>query len=207
MHSTGPRLYRFPVSPTEMESPMTRTLAQALAFGLITSQSVRAQTGATGEVRTVPAVDLTRYAGRWYEIARLPNRFQKACDRRTTADYELLPDGAIRVVNTCVRADGSSIRAEGRARLADPKGPSSRLKVRFAPAFLSFIPMVWGDYWILDLAADYSVALVGDPGRRYLWILSRTPQLDDATYQRMVNTAAAQGFDVARLIKTPQPNP
>ena len=122
---------------------------------------------------------------------------------RSTADYELLPDGAIRVMNTCVQADGSSSRAEGRARLADPNGPTSRLKVRFAPAFLSFIPMVWGNYWILDLAPDYSVALVGDPDRKYLWILSRTPQLDDATYQRMVATAAAQGFDVSRLMKAP----
>lgn len=182
---------------------MTRTLTQAVALALLISPVARAQQGPLGDVQTVPAVDLNRYMGRWHEVARLPNRFQKACDRQTTADYELLLDGAIRVVNTCVRADASSMTAEGRARLADPKGPTSRLKVRFAPAFLSFIPMVWGNYWVLDLAPDYSVALVGDPGREYLWILSRTPQLDDATYQRVVAVAAAQGFDVAKLIKAP----
>jgi apolipoprotein D and lipocalin family protein len=93
-------------------------------------------------------------------------------------------------------------RAEGRARRAEPDGPGSRLKVRFAPAFLSFLPMVWGDYWILDLTSDYSAALVGSPNRAYLWVLSRTPQLDEATYKRLVAAAAAQGFEVARLMKS-----
>jgi len=154
--------------------------------------------------QSVPTVDLDRYAGRWYEIARLPNRFQKNCARGTTADYELLPDGEIRVVNSCEKADGSPMRAEGRARLADKRGPTSRLKVRFAPGFLSFLPMVWGDYWVLDLPDDYSTALVGTPSHDYLWILSRTPELDEATYERIVATAAAQGFDIARLVRSPQ---
>jgi len=179
-----------------------RDLWHALTLGLFVVPSLAAQ-GAASAVRSVPAVDLTRYAGRWHEVARLPNRFEKACDRNTTADYELLADGAIRVVNTCRRADGSLMRAEGRARLADPRGSTSRLKVRFAPAFLSFIPMVWGDYWILDLTPDYGAALVGDPSRKYLWILSRTENLDEATYASLVSTARAQGFDVARLRRAP----
>ena len=154
-------------------------------------------------VRPVADVDLARYAGRWHEVARFPNRFQARCARETTADYELLPDGQIRVVNACLRADGDTIRAEGRARLARREGPASVLKVRFAPRLLSFLPMVWGDYWILDLTADYQAALVGAPNREYLWILSRTPQLDEATYQRMVAAAETQGFDVARLVKSP----
>jgi apolipoprotein D and lipocalin family protein len=157
---------------------------------------------APAAVTPVGEVDLTRYAGRWYEVARFPNRFQASCAGETTADYELLPNGQVRVVNACRRSDGGMTRAEGRARRAQPDGPSSRLKVRFAPAFLSFLPMVWGDYWILDLTADYSAALVGSPNRAYLWVLSRTPQLDEATYKRMVAAAAAQGFDVARLMKS-----
>lgn len=179
-----------------------RGLRHALTLGLFVVPSLGAQ-GAIEAVHSVPSVDLARYAGRWYEVARLPNRFEKACDRNTTADYELLADSTIRVVNTCTRADGSLSRAEGRARLAEPHGSSSKLKVRFAPAFLSFLPMVWGDYWILDLTADYSAALVGDPSRKYLWILSRTPDLDEATYARLVSTARAQGFDATHLRRAP----
>jgi apolipoprotein D and lipocalin family protein len=86
-------------------------------------------------------------------VAGLPNRFQKRCVGDVTASYELL-DGAIRVVSACRIADGTSIRAEGRARLAHRGGPASRLKVRFAPALLSFVPMVWAEYWVLDLTDD-----------------------------------------------------
>jgi apolipoprotein D and lipocalin family protein len=94
------------------------------------------------------------------------------------------------------------IRAEGRARVADKAGPTSRLKVRFAPAFLSWLPMVWGDYWVLDLTDDYGAALVGTPDREYLWVLSRTPALADSTWRRLLATAAGQGFDVARLVRS-----
>ncbi len=154
-------------------------------------------------VQPVAHVDLRRYAGRWYEIARFPNRFQAKCVAETTAEYTLLPDGDIRVVNSCKVADGGTTQAEGRARLAQKGGQTSVLKVRFAPAFLSFLPFVWGDYWILDLTDDYSAALVGSPDRKYLWILARTPELDEATYDRMVATARAQGFAVERLVRSP----
>jgi apolipoprotein D and lipocalin family protein len=153
-------------------------------------------------VESVPAVDLRRYAGLWHEVARLPNRFQARCVGETTATYEPLPNGELRVVNSCRDAEQRLIRVEGRARLADRRGPASRLKVRFAPEILAFLPMVWGDYWILDLTDDYGAALVGTPSRKYLWVLARTPQLDEATYQRLVATAAAQGFDVARLVRS-----
>jgi apolipoprotein D and lipocalin family protein len=154
-------------------------------------------------VRSVAAVDLDRYAGLWYEVARFPNSFQAKCRGQATAIYERLPGGELRVVNTCRGADGRTIRAEGRARLADRGGSTSRLKVRFAPAILSWLPMVWGDYWILDLTPDYRAALVGTPSRQYLWVLSRTPQLEDTTWQRLVATATAQGFDVSRLTRFP----
>jgi apolipoprotein D and lipocalin family protein len=149
-----------------------------------------------------PSVDLQRYQGKWYEIARLPNRFQRQCAGDVAAFYTLRQDGKITVVNECKLKDGSTDRAQGIARLADPKGPNSKLKVRFAPAFLSFLPFVWGHYWILDLAPDYTYALVGDPARKYLWILARTRQIPEATYQGLVEKARAQGFAVDRLIRT-----
>ena len=149
-------------------------------------------------------VDLARYAGRWYEIARLPNRFQDQCAGDVAATYTLRPDGRVTVVNECRRRDGQTTRAEGVARRADEKGPASRLKVRFAPAVLSFLPFVWGDYWIVELDRDYRYAVVGDPARKYLWILSRSPEMDAATYESLAATAGRLGFDTARLVRTPQ---
>ena len=154
-----------------------------------------------GPVRPIGSLDLDRYAGRWHEVARLPNRFQKRCIAGVTADYEL-HDGGLTIVNECDTADGRRIRAEGRARLADAAEPGARLEVRFAPDLLSFVPFVWVDYWVLDLTDDYGAALVGTPDRGYLWVLSRRPELDEATYDRLVATAARQGFDVTRLQRT-----
>ena len=99
---------------------------------------------------------------------------------------------------------GEQIQAEGVARVAGKGQPNSILKVRFAPAFLSFIPQVWGDYQIIALSPDYTYALVGDPAREYLWILSRSRQMDEATYNQLVDEARAQDFDVSRLQKTRQ---
>jgi len=158
----------------------------------------------TRQLRVVPEVDLARYAGHWYEIARLPNRFQKRCAGDVTATYTLQPSGHISVLNRCRLGNGEQIQATGVARGAGRGQPNSILKVRFAPAFLSFIPQAWGDYQVIALSSDYTHALVGDPTREYLWILSRSPQMDDATYDRLVEEARAQGFDVSRLQKTRQ---
>ncbi len=156
-------------------------------------------------MRALASLDLSRYSGRWYEVARVPNQFQRRCVAETTAEYELLANGEMRVVNRCRTADGGSIRAEGRARLANRSGPTSKLEVRFAPAILSFLPMVWADYWVLGLTDDYGAALVGTPDRRYLWVLARHPRLDETTYQRLVDIAAAQGFDTTRLSRSVSP--
>lgn len=155
-------------------------------------------------LQVVPEVALDRYAGQWYEIARLPNRFQKKCAGEVTANYTLQPDGKISLLNRCRLETGEYIQAKGVARLAGKKQSNSMLKVRFAPAFLSFIPQVWGDYQILALSPDYMNALVGDPGRKYLWILSRAPRMDEAAYNRLVQEARAQGFNVGLLQKTRQ---
>jgi apolipoprotein D and lipocalin family protein len=153
-------------------------------------------------LRVVESVDLARYAGLWYEVARLPNRFEEKCAGDVTADYTPRDDGRLTVVNRCRKKDGKTTAAQGVARLADRRGPNSRLKVRFAPSFLSFLPFVWGDYQIIELAPDYSYALVGDPSREYLWILSRSPRMDEATYRRLAEAAGSQGFDVSRVIRT-----
>lgn len=151
--------------------------------------------GPNAPVQTVPNVDLKRYAGKWYEIARFPNWFQRGCDSGVTATYTLRPDGKITVVNECRTAEGKPKKATGTARLADSRGPNSKLKVTF------FWPFS-GNYWIIGLDPDYRWALVGDPGRDYLWILSREPKISDEVYREITGIAAGQGFDTGKLVKT-----
>jgi len=153
-------------------------------------------------VRTVPFVDLSRYAGDWFEIARFENRFQRQCVGDVRASYARRADGRIDVVNRCRTADGQT-EASGVARLLDEQ-THAKLKVRFAPAWLSWLPPVWGDYWIIGLAPDYSWAVVGDPGREYLWILARMPRLDAESMAAARTAALDNGFDVRRLVQTPQ---
>ena len=183
---------------------MKKKMAAAGVLMMMAALLVRAEKKDKVPLRVVPSVDLSRYAGLWYEIARLPNRFEEKCAGDVTAEYTLVGAGRLKVVNRCRKKDGSMTEAEGVARLADKKGANSRLKVRFAPGFLSFLPFVWGDYQIIELAPDYSHALVGDPSRKYLWILSRTPRLSDETYRRLTEAAGSQGFDVSRLLLTKQ---
>ena len=152
---------------------------------------------------TIAALDVPRYMGTWYEIAKFPNRFQKKCAGFTTATYSALADGTLRVVNRCRSAKGDIEEAIGAARQVG--GPDSpRLKVRFAPAMLSFLPMVWGDYWVVDLDPGYQLAAVSEAKREYLWILSRSPKVDKASYDALVARLASQGLDVRKLVLTQQ---
>ena len=157
------------------------------------------------EARMTPVatLDLRRYAGLWYEIARLPFPFQEKCAHSVVVRYAVRDDGRLAVVNECVDENGRTRRASGVARRADPNGPPSQLKVRFAPAFLSFLSAVWGDYWVIDLAPDYSYAVVGEPKRRYLWILSRTPRMPEPLYSEVLGRAA-RFYDVSRTMRTEQ---
>ena len=168
----------------------------ASAMFLLSSAAVNAQ---QAPLPTVPTVDLDRYVGTWHEIARYPNRFERMCVRDVTANYSRNSDGTIAVVNSCRQEDGTMTRADGVARVVAP----AKLEVRFAPAWLGFLPFVWGDYWVIDLAPDYSYSVVGAPGRDYLWILARAPQLDDATMAAITAKLPALGFDPARLVKNP----
>jgi apolipoprotein D and lipocalin family protein len=148
-------------------------------------------------MRVVPSVDLTRYAGKWYEIARLPNRFQRDCASDTTASYALRPDGKITVINSCRTSEGRIKSATGTAHVASGKEPNTKLKVTF------FWPF-YGNYWIIDLDPDYRWAVVGEPDRKYFWILSREPRLDDTLYQQILDRAKQQGYDVGPMVKTKQ---
>jgi apolipoprotein D and lipocalin family protein len=144
---------------------------------------------------TVARVDLQRYLGTWYEIASFPQSFQRGCTA-TTATYALRDDGQIDVLNRCRKGslDGEPKEARGRARVVD-RASNARLEVTF------FWPF-WGDYWIVDLGADYEYAVVGHPSRDYLWILSRTPTMDPALYASILQRLETQGFETARLRRT-----
>jgi apolipoprotein D and lipocalin family protein len=146
----------------------------------------------------VPFVDLQRYLGKWYEIATIPQRFQKGCVG-VTAEYTLRPDGDIDVVNTCRQGtlDGKVRTARAKAWVVDRK-TNAKLRVRF------FWPFT-GAYWIIGLDADYRWAIVGHPNRNYLWILCRAPRMDDALYDELLKLIAAKGYDAAKIKKTLQP--
>jgi apolipoprotein D and lipocalin family protein len=147
---------------------------------------------------TVAKVELPRYLGTWYEIASFPQRFQKGCVA-TTATYSLREDGEIDVLNRCRqdRLDGEERIAKGRARVVDAT-TGAKLEVSFFRPF-------WGDYWVIDLGADYEFAVVGHPGRDYLWVLSRTPALEPAVYEGILTRLKANGYETDRLVTTLQP--
>ena len=152
----------------------------------------------TKPLEAVPHVELDRYLGTWYEIATIPQRFQKGCVG-VTAEYSLRPDGDVQVINTCREGtlDGNVKRVVGKAWVVDKK-TGAKLKVRF------FWPFS-GDYWIIALDPEYQYAVVGHPGRNYLWILCRRPQMDESLYTGLLEKITAQGYDASRIVKTLQP--
>jgi apolipoprotein D and lipocalin family protein len=155
-------------------------------------------TATAAEVASVDALDIGRYAGEWHEIARLPMFFQRNCTGEITAQYTLREDGMVGVTNRCRNEDGEIDTVEGVAR-RDPDHPG-RLEVRFAPDWLSWLPLTWADYWVIALDPDYQWAVVGEPGREYLWILSRTPDMPRERFDELKARAAAMGYDLEPLI-------
>ena len=165
------------------------------------------QTQAAGEVtqppvKTVDSVDLQKYLGKWYEIAAIPQSFQKHCVGNTTAVYGTTEDGLISVVNTCDTTSGTPSIANGRAKVVD-KNSNSKLKVTFVH-FLGWQFLLGGDYWILAIGENYSYAIVGAPDRDYAWILSRTPKMTDEQIIEAQKALVTQGFDTCKLIFTIQ---
>ena len=153
-------------------------------------------------VTTVAQVNLPQYAGKWYEIARFPMFFQRNCARDVTATYSLNADGTVKVDNRCVKSNGEQMGSIGQAHAVDAS--NSKLKVTFLPSWLRWLPVGEGDYWVLKLDSQYQTVLVGSPNRKYLWILSRQPQLDEQTYMSYVEAARKQGFDITQLQRSVQ---
>ncbi|KAK4479482.1 hypothetical protein RD792_018150 [Penstemon davidsonii] len=153
------------------------------------------------EMETVKGLDIEKYMGRWYELASFPSRFQPKNGVDTRATYTLRPDGTVNVLNE-TWSDGKRGFIEGTAYKADPKSDEAKLKVKFyVPPFLPIIP-VTGDYWVLYIDADYQYAVVGQPSRSYLWILSRQSHVDEEIYNELVEKAKEEGYDVSKLHKT-----
>lgn len=190
------------VSPLALRL-LTPTLGRELATLVATVVVPFAFAKGPPAPQTAPAVRLREYAGRWFELARLGNAFEAVCGRNVTATYVPQADGTLSVVNRCDSRRGRLREVEGVARTVHGSA-NSKLKVTFAPRALRWLPFVWADYWILDVTPDYSAALVGTPRRDALWLLGRAPEIEQATLERLLARAAAQGYDIASLRFTQQ---
>lgn len=175
------------------------TLSLVLALSAFTTQ-------AQDTLTPIPSLNLPRYMGTWYEIAKYPNFFQRKCISNTVAQYSAQPDGTVRVFNSCTQEEGKVIDAVGQARQIGA-ATSPKLEVRFAPAWLSFLPFVWGNYWVIDLDPDYQLVAVSEPKREYLWILSRTPDVSVKAYDELLGRLVKSGFDLKKLEKSKQTKP
>ena len=173
--------------------------ATVLAVLSVKAVEVRAQQ----ELPVVSFVDLNQYLGKWYEIAAIPQSFQKNCVRNTTAEYSKSEgDELIKVINSCDKADGSREVAEGRAKVVDAS-TNAKLKVTFVHVF-DWIFLFGGDYWIIDLAPDYSYAVVGHPDRTYAWILARTPAMAVEQLKSIEMKIKSLGYDTCQILTSIQ---
>lgn len=158
----------------------------------------------TKPVQTVSQVDLQRYLGEWYEIASIPQSFQKMCVRNVKAQYSLASNGLIKVVNSCETKNGDIKTANARAKVTD-KNSNAKLKVTFVKIF-DWVFSLGGNYWILDLDKDYSLAVVGDPTREYGWILSRTKEVSPQVWERVKAVLEKNDYDLCKFKTTIQDN-
>lgn len=150
------------------------------------------------DVAAVPRLDLNRYLGRWYEICRLPLKWEDETATDISATYSLNDDGKVKVDNRCFNAEGEPSRSIGEATPVDDD--NSRLKVTFLPKFIRWIPFTTGDYWVLKIDPEYKTALVGTPDHANLWLLSREPSVSELTLNEYLGHARSQGFDLSKLI-------
>ncbi len=184
---------------------MKRLLASAVLASLMAGFA-HAAAPEPAPLTTIERLDLVRYLGTWHEIARTPNWFQQKCASDTRAEYRPMSGGTVQVINRCRSADGQLTEAIGEARRVG--GPdSARLQVRFAPAWLSWLPFVWGDYWVVDIDPEYQLVAVSEPQRQYLWVLARQPQVDPQAYAALLGQLKQQGFDLGKLERSPQSAP
>jgi apolipoprotein D and lipocalin family protein len=158
----------------------------------------------------LPSLDVAAYMGTWYQVAWFPNRFQAQCVADTRATYRQLPNGQIEVLNRCRLVDGKIDDIVGIARPAGSVIEAGQLRpaqleVSFLPAAVRWLPVGWGRYWVLRLANDGRYAVVSEPTRQYLWVLSRTPKLAAADESAIRSQLEQLGFDLARWQAHPQP--
>lgn len=177
-------------------------LLSLLVFGMHGVSDLSTAYAEKKPLKTVEAVDLQRYMGKWYEIAAIPMYFERQCKTDATAEYTLLPDQQVKVDNSCQIDSGERSYSEGRAKVVDPE-TNAKLKVTFLH-FLGWRYIASGDYWITALDKDYQYAIVGHPSRKYGWILSRKPQMDSQTLQALSKELMAQGYDTCKFLITPQ---
>lgn len=181
-------------------------LAAFLLVLMLTVADVSAQktkSVSQANVTPVSSVDLKQYSGKWYEIARYQNKFQKNCVGNTTATFSMKEEGKFEILNECLRKNGTIIGAKGEGKIVD-KNSNAKLEVRFAPGYLAFLSSSWDNYWIIDLDPKYQYTVVGDPKRENLWILSRSPEMKVATYQNILRRLETMGYKPGKLVKTPQ---
>ena len=152
------------------------------------------------EIETVENLNIGKYLGVWHQIALIPNYFQKDCVDDTQAEYQVLSDDSITILNSCLLLDGERLVAAGVGRATGEPRNFARLKVSFAPKWLAWIPFVWGDYWILSIDDQYSSVLIGSPDRRYLWILSRQKFIQKESFADYLEKAKENGFDTSLLV-------
>jgi apolipoprotein D and lipocalin family protein len=197
MHRTAPR--PAPLAGTARAAACAVALA-ALAAALPAPAAAQPPT-----LLPVPRVDPQRYAGTWYEVARLPNRFQTQCAGDVVATYAPRPDGTIDVTNRCRTESGALDVAGGHATPQDPT--NAKLRVSFLPAGLRWLPFARGDYWVLALDDDYRWAMVGAPSRDFLWILARQPMLTEDEFGTLLGQAREMGFPADKVVRTPHRAP
>lgn len=171
---------------------MIKILIPLMLSFFLSTQNVSSQDKVLPQLITVNQVDLNKYTGLWYEIAKIPNLFQDHCAYGTTAEYKLLDNGRIEVINKCYEKDGEADVADGVANVVDKK-TNAKLEVSFFSIF--GIRPFWGDYWVIGLDDNYKWAVVGTPNRKYGWILSRTPTLPEDTMQQIFSLLKDQYYN------------
>ncbi len=182
---------------------MKKHLVTLAAVALLTTSCSTAPTP-SADVRplnSISTLELNRYLGTWYEIAKYPNRFQAMCKSNTTAQYALLPEGGINVLNSCTDDKGLTTQANGAARI---KAQPSQLEVSFAPTWTRWLPLVWANYWVVALDANYRWVLISEPNRQYAWVLAREKKLSDTDWVAVKAAVDSAALDLKRLELTIQ---
>lgn len=184
-----------------------KLVQHVVAASLIACAAISSLAQTPAPLLPIQSIDLARYQGVWHQVALYPNRFQKMCAANTRATYALEDGGTVRVTNQCRTAEGRDVQAVGRARPAPAAALSQgqlappQLQVRFAPEWLAWLPMVWGDYWVIQLGDDYRYAVVGEPKREFLWVLARETQLSASDWTAIESRLKEQGYDPVRLVR------